>query len=309
MIEPIPSAVLEESLQDLVESTRAESVLEIGPGLRSPELIGPGRGGTILTRIGLQGFLTSSSSDTSARHDLRYDGVVITADLSEAPVDDLPWMVETIFRSARHFVLTSVPRHGRNSRHDAATPSRESRRDWWTWIFKSASARHPAVCWRTAFTPGRGRAPRRAELRQGGRFPGFGDPRVWVLTDHKPGHHDAIPGSRRRTRLALRADPVTFQSARGGPQLLDPGNAREPQGRRRTPDGPLSRPGHRRRPPHRPDCKLDQKAIAGSNEDRSDRSPRRISKRPLRPRCRAGLRFPVPRPPADRNGGADHSCQ
>ncbi len=176
-------------VRDLVARTGARTLLEILPGDGPLEPTSrPAWGGLEVDRVGLRAALP----------DRQYDGVVCSARLDALPTAELPRTIASLCERARHFVLAAAvcapparPRVGRPPRGTVHQPA------WWSWMFRSATVRHPALHWRLATT--RRRDPRapvdfdtgRVELLQGGAFPGAANgrvPRVWVLTDHKPGH-------------------------------------------------------------------------------------------------------------------------
>jgi mitochondrial fission protein ELM1 len=186
-LELTDGSFLVDSVRELTDRSRARSLLEVVPGRSG---LGPGDGdcwGVHETdRIGL----LAESSAQGVR-----DGVVCRVQLDQLPPEALPGVIESLFENARHFVFAAVrcdpPPRRRYVRSPAGTIHQPA---WWEWLFNTAAARHPGVHWTLAFT----RAPRdvpfdsqHSELVQGGPFIGANtgaQPRVWVLTDHKPGH-------------------------------------------------------------------------------------------------------------------------
>jgi mitochondrial fission protein ELM1 len=184
---------LDEAMRELIAGTAARSVLEVVPGTRGlePHSV-PSWGDVDCDRIGL-------FSDSSTHH----DGVVCHVRLDQVDPEDLPRLIEGLFRRARHFVFAAVCCDPPPRRRYAHSPKGTIHQPaWWEWLFRTAAARHPDVHWRVACTRSRRRASgaavsfdghrsRRVEFVQGGSFPSASNgqtPRVWVLTDHKPGH-------------------------------------------------------------------------------------------------------------------------
>ncbi|MFQ5664824.1 MAG: ELM1/GtrOC1 family putative glycosyltransferase [Candidatus Binatia bacterium] len=119
----------------------------------------------------------------------QFDGVACTGGLELLPDEDVPWVVEELFRYAGRFVYASVSAGaGAGILHDGTRSRRRPREpEWWFARFEAAAARHPHVHWRlvASWRTAMGRSETR--VRSGGCWLGSA-PRVWVLTDHKPGH-------------------------------------------------------------------------------------------------------------------------
>ena len=118
-----------------------------------------------------------------------YDGVVLSADLSVWPKQDLPWILDEVFARAGRFVVGTVhvpeaARGSRGSRRMAMAKAAE----WWSWALRAASAHYPEVCWRFALAPDLDSGIEDVEFCRGGAHPTGVPPTVWVLLDEKPGH-------------------------------------------------------------------------------------------------------------------------
>ncbi len=115
------------------------------------------------------------------------DGVVCTATLDFLPDEDIPWMLEELFRHARHFVSVSVsavpcerPLPNGTRLQGQARPL-----PWWRTHLDATSRRYPKLRWHLRL-----KAPTdsgRADGDYAGGALGH-EPIVWVLTSHKPGH-------------------------------------------------------------------------------------------------------------------------
>jgi len=96
--------------------------------------------------------------------------------LAKAPDDDVPWLLDELFRGPDARVQLSLP----------CGPGRDA--GFWTRQLEAASRRHPDAHYEAELRiPGR-RGRRRVEIRTGGRRVAAGPPTVWVLTDDRPGN-------------------------------------------------------------------------------------------------------------------------
>jgi mitochondrial fission protein ELM1 len=176
------SAFLDAAIRELSNRTRAQSLVEIVPGgARLEPSSHPAWGGAQIDRLGL-------FSDTQGAH----DGVVCRARLDLLPYEDLPRIIDRLFRQSRHFVFASVRCDPPVRRRYLHSPQGSIHQPcWWEWLFRTAAAQHPGVHWRVAISRTNHFEAKSVEFVQGGSFPGASHgaiPRVWVLKDHKPGH-------------------------------------------------------------------------------------------------------------------------
>jgi mitochondrial fission protein ELM1 len=174
------AANLEFALERLVERSGARSLLRVEAGAGTASPIDSGTSGVESTRIGFLEAL--ERNDSGATH----EGVVCLSGLDTLPEEDLPWAVEQLFARAGAFVFAAVHSHPAKPGVFMPPAGTVGRREWWTWAFECASRHHPEIHWEVAFAK-RGSFDKHVEFLQGGRFLG-GEPRVWVLVDHKPGH-------------------------------------------------------------------------------------------------------------------------
>jgi mitochondrial fission protein ELM1 len=171
-------------LRDLVARSKAASLLLPTPAAGGGEPLDPARWGAERAR---RVALTALGADGPAGE--RADGVACLGGLEALPTDDLPWVVEELFRRARRFVFAALRSAHAPPRRPFHPPSGTVfTPDWWVEQFETAAARHPGIHWQVALARRSRLEPRRLEIRQGGAFPGDALPRVWVLLDSKPGH-------------------------------------------------------------------------------------------------------------------------
>lgn len=169
-------ALLADMTADLVTATAATSVLEV-------------KGTCPAADAGQRQLNDLVREMRSAHVQETFDGIVLSADLSRWPKQDLPWILDELFARAGRFIVGTV--------HvpEAARGSRGSRRlamakaaEWWGWALGAAAAHYPEVCWRFALAPGIDSGIEDIEFCRGGSHPTNASPTVWVLLDEKPGH-------------------------------------------------------------------------------------------------------------------------
>ena len=115
------------------------------------------------------------------------DGVVCTDTLDFLPDEDVPWMLEELFRYAHRFVSVSVNVVPYEYRLPNGTrlQGRVRPLPWWQTHLDATSRRYPKLRWHLRL-----KAPTdsgRADGDYAGGALGH-EPIVWVLTSHKPGH-------------------------------------------------------------------------------------------------------------------------
>jgi mitochondrial fission protein ELM1 len=183
-----PDAASEErdaAVRRLVERTEARTLLEIVPGCGGETKLDAARfGGESLTRLGLARAIELDSGASSA------DGVLCLSGLDSLSPEDTPWVVEELFRHARGVVFAAVA-------CDLRPPARRRRGPpvgslgtprWWVSLFQQAAARRPEIHWEIGIRGDSEIPGRSLTFRSGGSFPAGEPPRVWILTDGRPGH-------------------------------------------------------------------------------------------------------------------------
>lgn len=113
-----------------------------------------------------------------------FDAVLCTDGVERVPDDDVPWVVEVLFRQARRLVYMDIREERRsevlpNGARLDIVPRGES---WWSGHIARASARHPEAYCRLVFHR-RGSVVR---VREWGRR--VEPPVLWILADDKAGH-------------------------------------------------------------------------------------------------------------------------
>ena len=115
--------------------------------------------------------------------------VVCTEVLDALPDEDVPWVLDELFRSARRKVAVTVTTTTRtsvlgNGIHVSQPARTES---WWMEQLEAASRHHPERQWQLIVHTRDGWGREVTQSREGGRRFN-GNPTVWVLTDDHPGN-------------------------------------------------------------------------------------------------------------------------
>lgn len=118
----------------------------------------------------------------------RDDAVVCTNWLEYLPQEDVPWVIDALFRSARRLVYAEVPGFARTQTLPDGTQLNGYTHDaaWWSELFRTTGARYRHVHWRLVIRSRTATGREQDYIREGGRL--ASPPRVWVLADDKAGH-------------------------------------------------------------------------------------------------------------------------
>lgn len=105
------------------------------------------------------------------------------------PDEDIPWVLDELFRHAEHAVFVTVPAASGVKMLSDGTQLQRRLRDhaWWLAHFQTASARHPEVHWRLVMHTRAAWGWKRTRTYEGGRCL-HNPPVVWLLTDEHPGN-------------------------------------------------------------------------------------------------------------------------
>jgi len=119
----------------------------------------------------------------------QFDGVVCTEVLEYLPEEDIPWVIDELFRRAGKFVYATVATSARPQlcAHETGLQTRHRDHAWWIAHFNAASARQPAIHWKLVLQAHTTVGQKITDTREGGRRLN-GPPTVWVLTDDHPGN-------------------------------------------------------------------------------------------------------------------------
>ncbi len=123
------------------------------------------------------------------------DGVICWNWLNDAPIDDIPWILDDIFRCSNSFVFIAVTpiqskdtflraffRKGPYGQHILHSQS------WWLDHLKTTSQRFPDISWTVAFQQPESPSQRAIWFQTGGPKPDKSQPTTWVLLDDQPGN-------------------------------------------------------------------------------------------------------------------------
>jgi hypothetical protein len=140
----------------LIQSTGARSVLDFGAGKGSGYRPSETNGAPTASRVNPAwpdvqvtcydpGFEPFSSPYTG-----KFDGVICTDVLEHIPEEDIPWVLDELFKSAKSFVYASAACYparkklpnGENAHVTQQPPA------WWTTWFTIVARRYPAIRWK-----------------------------------------------------------------------------------------------------------------------------------------------------------------
>ena len=181
-LQAVAAPTVTNAVAELIERGLARTMLQISDTGDSVETSARALDDTVVTQlVGLFEVIDADAEIAPA------DGVVCIASLASLPVDDIPWIIDSIVQHARRFVLLAVNNVGmvRDMRRHQGTVYSA---DWWASLLQITQARHPDVHWSLLMAPGAEFGGADTEYRQGGSFLGSNLPVVWLLEDHKPGH-------------------------------------------------------------------------------------------------------------------------
>jgi mitochondrial fission protein ELM1 len=112
-------------------------------------------------------------------------GVLCSQLLEYLPDEDVPWMLDQMFRVAGRFLFLVVDDQGRSA---ATGPARRTRhKAWWLTLLEGAARRQPGVHWRMALHI-RHIGGRMSWGHYGGGHSLNQPPKIWILDDDKVGH-------------------------------------------------------------------------------------------------------------------------
>ena len=115
--------------------------------------------------------------------------VVSTEVLDTLPGEDVPWVLDELFRRARHRVKVTVTTATRTNvlGNGIQLCQRARPKSWWVEHLEAASCRHPEKHWQLIVHTRNGWGREVTQACEGGRRFN-GNPIVWVLTDDHPGN-------------------------------------------------------------------------------------------------------------------------
>jgi hypothetical protein len=180
-----PAGATLEGVEEFLAAAGASSVLEYQLGLRGRETCLADRTGRTVTRFDPVGSSVAAPPEKSC------DAVVCAANLEYLPDEDIPWLIEALFRCARRCLFVGVDMAPETVPLGDGTMlrGRPHLQSWWLMHVEAASARYPEVRWKLVlWGEGRGASRTVSLVREGGRRVDGRTPTVWVLEDHKAGH-------------------------------------------------------------------------------------------------------------------------
>ena len=175
-----------EGLQNLIEKTKPATILDYR--FADAVIAQPVPKGPVIENAGVSVTRYDPADRTAGAGPAEcFDGVICMDALNYIPDEDIPWVIESLFESARQFVYVAIEDSPRNKilADGSRLVGRPRDQCWWKTWFEKAAERHPQVQWKLVFnqasvTAANARAPH--ELGWSGDLP-----LVWVLSDHQLG--------------------------------------------------------------------------------------------------------------------------
>jgi len=144
-------------IRRLIEATSAQEIMDYGAGkglvygLSPLDIPGVGQVDTLIDfwDVNFVHCYDPCYEPHSKLPQEQFDGVISTDVMEHCPEEDLPWIVDEMFRYARKFVFANIAAYpavmilpnGENA-HITIRPL-----DWWRELFAETGARHPAIGW------------------------------------------------------------------------------------------------------------------------------------------------------------------
>jgi mitochondrial fission protein ELM1 len=189
---------LQKCVETLIDETGSHTVLDYSFGLGSTQISLNGASvqqyNSVFVESAAYNACDSGLAESAAESRAESaDGVVCTDILDFVPDEDVPWMLEELFRRSHHFVAVAVhafPYEQQLPNGDLLR-GRPRPSTWWQAQLDLLSPRYPAVRWQLAVQPLSTTPKSSTQISFGGNLVGgnLGRlPKVWVLTSHKPGH-------------------------------------------------------------------------------------------------------------------------
>jgi mitochondrial fission protein ELM1 len=119
----------------------------------------------------------------------QFDIVYSAGVLEHLPLEDIPWVIEEMFRLTNFLVYVHIQDSDPAHSFSAGESHYAQKRDfhWWTRHFQTTSARHPSIHWKLVFQKENAGVTNHQLIRCGGHWIGS-PPLVWILSDEKVGH-------------------------------------------------------------------------------------------------------------------------
>ncbi len=182
---------LQKCVETLIAETGSHTGLNYSFGLGSTQISPNGASVRQYNPV----FVESAAHDSGLAENQAEsaDGVVCTDILDFVPDEDVPWMLEELFRRAHHFVAIAVHAYPCEQQlpNGDKLRGRPRKSSWWQAQLDLLSPRYPAVRWQLVVQPLSTTPKLSAQNSVCGNLVGgnLGRlPTVWVLTSHKPGH-------------------------------------------------------------------------------------------------------------------------
>ncbi len=179
---------LQKCVETLIAQTGSHTILDYSFGLGSRQISCNGASVQQYNPVFVESASYNPRNPRDSGRAESADGVVCTNSLDFVPDEDVPWMLEELFRRAHHFVAVAVhafPYEQQLPNGDLLR-GRPRPSTWWQAQLDLLSPRYPSVRWQLAVQPLSTTPKSSTQISFGGNLGRL--PTVWVLTSHKPGH-------------------------------------------------------------------------------------------------------------------------
>lgn len=141
----------------------------------------------------------------------RFDGIVCSGVLEYLPDEDVPWVVDLLFRHSNQFLYVTAAHYPQMRVLPDGTHLHHRLRDrsWWSAQFEAVSARYPAIDWQLALQSRTVWGCKVTHLQAAKRHLAA-SPVVWVLTDGHPGNTTQSVGLVQALGLSFEVKDLRF---------------------------------------------------------------------------------------------------
>ncbi len=211
-----------EAITQLIQKVQAKTILDYGPEMRQGS--GTICNSSTASSLNEQNFMETvrltrynpASTVPSESPEPQYDGVICLNFLDCLPEDDVPWVLDEAFKHARYFIYASIIANPSSHQRPAEKTIVRNKKtlDWWEAQFHATAKRYPHLHWELAIESSSRKTGNNLYFCQGGRFLSGENPRVWVITDDRPGNTTQSLGLADALGWSYEKKPLNFITSR-----------------------------------------------------------------------------------------------